>query len=396
LSLRGRLNRVRVGSGSGPIPVLFVIPSLDRGGAEGQLLALISRLDRTRFAPVLCSMHPPTPDRQREVSCPLVVLTVDSLFRWNAARATLRIARLASHLGVGLIHATFLRAELIATAATRLGPCIPVVLAKRNLDSRPYFWRERLLLRLAHRACDHIVANAEAVKQRVESLWNVSSDKISVIYNGVDLRSFVPASHETRAAAKRRLRIESDHTVVTILTHLTRIKGADLSVEVAARVASVVPRVTFLIVGGGPLLEPLRHRIRSLALDGRIRLEGEADHVIPYLAATDIGLLSSRSEGFPNAILEYIAMGLPTVATNVGGVSELVGENQECGFLVQPGNLEALANAIVTLASQPALREQTGLRARLRAERCFSVERMVEKYEELYLRLILDARGKPS
>jgi len=373
--------------------VLFLIPSLDRGGAEGQLLTLIDHLDRTRFAPILCSLHAPTIDRQREVSCPLVVLPVDSLFRWNSARATLRIARLARDLGVGLIHATFLRAELIATAATRLGSRVPVVLAKRNLDSRPYAQRERLLLRFAHRACDHIVANAEAVKQRCETLWNVSSDKISVIYNGVDLRSFVPASHESRAAAKQRLRIEPNHTVVTIVTHLTHVKGADLSIEAAARVVSAAPDVSFLIVGGGPLLEPLRHRVRGLALDGRIRLEGEANDVTPYLAAADIGLLSSRSEGFPNAILEYIAMGLPVVATNVGGVRELVGEDQECGLLVRPGDPEALANAIVALATQQALREHTGRRARLRAVGLFGVDRMVKKYEELYFRLIFDERG---
>jgi len=139
-----------------------------------------------------------------------------------------------------------------------------------------------------------------------------------------------------------------------------------------------------VVVGGGDLENALRRRASSLGIEKDILFVGTVCNVLPYLEAADVGVLSSLSEGLPNAILEYMAMGLPIVATDVGGVGELMGKDAECGFLVPPRQPTTLAERLLLLIRSPELRTCMGRCARLRAERLFDAQRMVVSYEHLY------------
>jgi L-malate glycosyltransferase len=367
-----------------PLPILFLIPALDRGGAEGQLIALINGLDRQRFLPILCCLEAVSPDPKREVGCEVRSIGMRSLFRPSAILGLLRIAALIRRHHVGVVHACFLRAEVIGVLARLGGRRVGVILGKRDLGHYKYGLRERLLVRLAHGGADLIVANAAAVKDRLESTWHVPREKSMVIYNGVDLERFAPASRERRAEVKRQLGISPDEYLVTIVTHLVPVKGVDVFVDAAALTAQEASDVRFVVVGGGDLESALKKRACSLRIERGILFAGAVDDVLPYLEAADVGVLSSVSEGFPNAILEYMAMGLPVVATDVGGVGELMGKDADCGFLVEAGQPQMLAGRLLTLIRDPELRARMGHCARLRAERLFDLRQMVIAYERLY------------
>jgi glycosyltransferase involved in cell wall biosynthesis len=229
-----------------------------------------------------------------------------------------------------------------------------------------------------------MVANAAAIKDRLESTWNVSRDKSSVIYNGVDLERFVPASRARRAEVKEQLGVRPEEHLVTIVTHLVPVKGVEGFIDAAALAIREAADVRFAVVGGGDLENVLRKRACSLGVEKGILFAGAVRDVLTYLEASDVGVLSSLSEGLPNAILEYMAMGLPIVATDVGGVRELMGKDGECGFLVPAGQPTTLAARLLPLIRDPELRALMGRRGRLRAERLFDARRMVVTYEQLY------------
>src|SRR5262249_41820567 len=217
--------------------------------------------------------------------------------------------------------------------------------------------------------------------------------KVEVIYNGVDLERFAPTSRDHQVRAKRSLGFEGYEPLVAIVTHLTPVKGVEAFVAAAKMVVREAPDTRFLVVGGGPLLDDLWERARRLGIETAICFTGEVADVVPSLTAADVGALSSVSEGFPNAILEYMAARLPVVSTEVGGVAELLGEDGECGFRVPAGVPAAMAHRLVTLVTNPDLRTEMGNLGRRRAEEVFGVGRMVSRYEALYERLTLGADG---
>lgn len=132
-------------------------------------------------------------------------------------------------------------------------------------------------------------------------------------------------------------------------------------------------------VGGGPLYGELQQEVQRLGLAGCVRLVGERSDVAERLANADVFVLGSRFEGLPMAVIEAMFSGLPVIATRVGGVGELV-DDRHSGYLVDPGDDEALAGAIVKLVDAPALRVSMGLAGRERASRYFSSAAMAQKY----------------
>lgn len=151
-------------------------------------------------------------------------------------------------------------------------------------------------------------------------------------------------------------------------------------------------RMKFLIVGDGEEKSAVMQQIRQYRLEDHIYLAGAQADVLPYLAAMDIGVLSSLSEGFSNSLLEYMASGLPSVATEVGGNREalgITGEEEpgcEAGILVPPNDPAALSQAILRLRCTE-LRKEMGAAA-LRQVQRFSLERAEQRMEELYGELL--------
>ena len=231
---------------------------------------------------------------------------------------------------------------------------------------------------------DRIIAVSGATKDYVLRL-GANPKKVEVVHNGVDLEKFKPMTKK-REEIRRKLGIPSDAVVVLTVRRLVYKNGVDTLIEGANIAVKKNPRIVFLAVGKGPDSESVKLRIHELGIDRNFKLAGfVSDEDLPiYYNAADIFVLPSKSgEGLPLVALEAMACALPVVATDVGGIKEILLE--EYGKLVPPNQPELLAKAILDFANQDFSSRKKELRSMMEEKYSWdkNVERLVEIYEEL-------------
>jgi glycosyltransferase involved in cell wall biosynthesis len=239
--------------------------------------------------------------------------------------------------------------------------------------------------RMSLGAYERVIALAGAHARYLSEREGIPPARIATIPNGIDTERFrPPRSAGEREAARRGLALPAGRFVVSIVAALRPEKNHGMLLEAAARIARTRGDFMFLIVGEGTEEEGLRRRVEELSLEGSVRFLGRREDVTVILAASDAAVLCSHPvvETFPLAVLEAMACGVSVVATDVGAVREMLVDGEE-GFIVPPGDAEALAGSLLTLAARPDERERVGRSARQRVVRDFTVERMVEGYAAL-------------
>jgi glycosyltransferase involved in cell wall biosynthesis len=215
--------------------------------------------------------------------------------------------------------------------------------------------------------------------------------KVHVIPNGIDLTRF--EGHDGREAARSTLGIPAGAPVIGTVGRLDPLKQQDLLIRAFRGVRSRVNDAHLLIVGDGPLRRDLHEQATALGLDGCVHFAGYQACPELYLQAMDVFALTSRSEGMPLAVLEAWATSLPVVATRVGGLPEMMGDDQ-AGVLVDPGDEQALVGTLIETLGDPGHRRRMGAAGRLRVESLYSLHRMAFDYQRHYLKL-LESRGRP-
>jgi glycosyltransferase involved in cell wall biosynthesis len=227
-------------------------------------------------------------------------------------------------------------------------------------------------------AADAIVAVSRDLARRAVSL-GAASDRVHVVYNGVDSDKFHPGSP---ADARKRLGLPPDTPIILAVGRLVPVKGLNVLLEAFARMARAGVPFNGMLIGDGPLRESLRLAIEALRLEDRVGLVGAIphDHLPDWYRAANVVALSSHSEGIPGVLLEAVACGIPFVASNVGGIPEI--RHGGLGRLVPPGDPARLAEALteVLSARKPAA---TGHVAALR-----SLEQPAEQVAELFREVI--------
>jgi glycosyltransferase involved in cell wall biosynthesis len=231
---------------------------------------------------------------------------------------------------------------------------------------------------------DKIIAVSNATKNYVLSL-GAKPAKVEVVYNGVDLVKFRLLAGK-RQEMRKKLGIPQDAIVVLTVRRLVYKNGVDTLIESASLAVKNNPRIVFLAVGKGPDADSVKVRTQQLGIEGNFKLAGfVSDEDLPfYYNTADLFVLPSKSgEGLPLVALEAMACGLPVIATDVGGIREILMEDY--GKLVPPNQPELLAKAILDFAGEDFSSRKKELRAII--EEKFSwdknVERLIEIYEEL-------------
>lgn len=233
---------------------------------------------------------------------------------------------------------------------------------------------ERLQFAIASRFADRIVPVSDDTGDRCKKIGWLSENKITRIWNGIDVDRFKytgPADSLT-AITVSRLSPEKDL--------LTMIDAVQLVVK-------SIPQFRLLIVGNGPEREKLEQKTATLYLESHIQFLGERNDVPDLLSQAGFYVSSSLTEGISLTLLEAMSVGLPIVATSVGGNPEIVQE-PETGILVPSANSSKLANAIIQMCHQKESWQDLGQRARARVERHFNIRTMIKEYETLYHKLL--------
>ena len=276
-----------------------------------------------------------------------------------------------------IVHTFFPASNSIGVLISRLAGVRNLVTTRRDMGFN-LTRKDIMLLRFGNLVASKVLANCEAVRERAIELEGLMREKTAVIYNGIDAEVISPQPIGSRL----------QKPLVGIVANLNRpVKRVDLFVKAASLVVRQFPDVQFWIVGDGPLRGELESLASELCIESRIEFVGRRKDVKDLLSAFTIGVISSDSEGFSNSIMEYMAVGVPVVATNVGGNRELVSEG-ETGVLVPPNDPEVLAVGILRLLSNPEAARAMGKKGRLKLLIKFSTQRMLEETKGFYEALV--------
>jgi glycosyltransferase involved in cell wall biosynthesis len=294
-------------------------------------------------------------------------------------RQLVRLARWAGKERFQILQTFFAESNLLGPWIAKLAG-IPIVLGtRRNLKHATHdgLRAAARLQWLSNFLVDEILANSEAVARKTAVAERFSKHKLRVIYNGIDVAAFQPDA-ETRRQTRAQLGVSDEEILVGNVSGLRAIKGVELFVEAAALAVQVAPQMKFVLIGEGEVRPALEAAIRRHKLDNNFWLAGAAENVRPFLAAMDIAVLCSGAEGFSNSLLEYMAAGLPAIATEVGGNREALGS---AGVLIPPNNAAALRDAMLMLLD-PQRRAKLGAKALVQAQR-FDLHRANQQMGEI-------------
>lgn len=239
--------------------------------------------------------------------------------------------------------------DAVATTALAAITRTPVLMKVHGTDVNDYLDlpARRWQILAAARRCAKVMTPSAALRSRLMKA-GIPSNSTEVIYNGVDSRRFC---RRDRAAARLRLAIEGDAPMLIFVGNLKRSKGCVDLLEAFLAIAAVHPTISLAVVGDGLERVPMRQRAIESGYADRVRFVGKAEHgTLPdWFAAASLLCLPSHGEGVPNVVLEAMACGVPVVATNVGGIPEVV--PAFAGILVEPRDVPALQQAVLTALS---------------------------------------------
>ncbi len=385
--------RVHEMSSSRPARVVLLLQDLHVGGTQRQALELAARLDRARFSPEIWTMMagqamldraqlPGLADVPVRRLSPLSFVGPDAVLRLG-----LELARQQVDVLLCLTAVPNIWGRAWGQICRRLGRR-PVIVGTCRGGGAPVRQHERRLWAWA----DHHISNTHALARVLTQDCGVPAARISVVHNGVDLDRF---RMTPRPAATARSEDEGG----PVFVHLARLvedKDHATSLRAFAALLQTVPRATLRLVGDGPRraeLEALADTLLPGEARPRLQFDGERLDVEAVLRDADVLVLSSIREAMPNVILEAMSTGLPVIATEVGGVGEMVIQDHT-GLLVPAGDAQAMGQAMARLAQDATLREAMGRAGRARAVAQFSFEAMARGHEAVFARRLEQRDGR--
>jgi glycosyltransferase involved in cell wall biosynthesis len=377
--------------------VLQLIDSFQQGGSERQAVQLTRLLHETGDYDLMAACLDGRGVLRTDIEAlglgEIPEFPLTSFYDANFVRQLMRFVWHLRHHEVTIVQSSDFYTNIFGMLGAKLAG-VPVRIAARRESGKRSAFRRRIE-RGAYRMAQAVIANCEAVRRELIT-EGVPENKVVTSYNGLELTKFTPRQESQREEllASFGLSAVGNRRLVTMVANLRPVKDQATFLRAARQVRDAVSDAAFCLAGEGELLESLSQQAEQLGLGGDVFFTGRCERVADLLAVSDVGVLSSASEGFSNAIIEYMAAGLPVVATDVGGAREAVVE-AETGFLVQPGDADLLAVRVKELLTNPARMRSMGAHARRTVEEKFSSAALLERTQCLYDRL-LPLQPKPS
>jgi glycosyltransferase involved in cell wall biosynthesis len=370
-----------------PLRVLLVIKCLGYGGAERLLVDMAATVDRDRFSYEVAYVQ-----RDQNALVPAIrargtpVHSLDAAhnadLRWAMALRRLLIAGGYDVVHFHLPYAAAVGQLVVASLPRSARP--GVVYTEHSLWDHAKL-ANRVVLRSSMGRGERVVAVSRA---SYDALPASLQRRATTVVHGVDLSvsdSLIARRVELRAEVRSELGVNHDEFLFMTVANLRPEKGYDVLLEATKAFAESNLPICVAAVGRGPLRQELRDRHVELGLGARFQFLGQRDDVLQLLAGADAFVLASRHEGLPVALMEATSVGLPIVASNVGGIPHVL-EDEVDALLVSPGDPGLLAQAMQRLASDPELRYRLGRQAKLRSS-TFDIAEASRAVGDIYLQV---------
>ena len=376
------------------INVLQVITDSKIGGAEKVALSLASNLNKGGLYSVkICCLASRGQIAEEAEKLGIIIYFLGIKNKWYFWKA-FRIIKLIKDNRIKIIHSHLFHANIISRVFGRVFGVVVVISTEHTMGMEG---RLRLFLNgLSSFMSDKIIAVSFAVRNFILKNTTINPDKIIVVHNGIDCSFFNPNSALESSMCKD-LSVNSDNLVVGTVTHLYKDKGIDYLLMAARGILVEFPNTVFLIVGDGPLRKEMESLSSKLGIHKNIRFVGFRSDIKSVLALMDVFVHPSKFEGFPITILEAMAMKKAVVATEVGGVAEVIQDNIN-GLLVRPRDPVSLAGKITFLLKNKEFSKELGEAARKRVCSMFNLGLMVDEVAGIYQEALRskNARKKQS
>jgi len=369
-------------SGKIAIALLSDTVGLD-AGTERQVVETAKRLHKDRFdVHVICLEDSPQL-RSLTGVCNIAVFPTDSVNSWSGMVQVRRFRRYLREHRIQISHAYMNKTGLFAVL-TSLGSDRIVITSRLNTG----YWytpKMKLQFRLMNLRTDAMMANSIEAKRIADETEGLAPDRVRVVYQGVDMTKFSRGLGDPRACDA--LGIPKTARVVGIVANLRPVKDHALFLRAVKIVADQIGDAAFLLAGRGELYQELCDLSSQLGIRDRVFFTQGEGKIMDCLARMSIGCLTSISEGFSNAIMEYMAAGMPAVAIDVGGNRDAIVEG-ETGYLVKERSPEAFAKPLIELLRNEELRARLGANGYERCVENFEVGRTIGQLEEFYESLV--------
>lgn len=365
------------------IKIAYIIDELNIGGTEKQLLKTIELLDNEKLEPIMICLRPSEYYSNIDIPCEKHILNVYSLVSVHCLLKLLWFVFYLRKHRIDIVQTYFVDANMFGVLAAYLANVKTIISCRRDMGFwyKPGIFR---ILRVLNKLTSRFLVNSNSVKRHICKYESIPSLKVDVIYNGV-ATDLGDTPHDG-TLLKHKLNIRNDDYVVGTVANLNRsVKRVDVFLKAAAEVLRNLENVIFLIVGEGHLKGELGKLSEDLKIENKVIFAGLIEDVSPYISLFDVGVISSDSEGFSNSILEYMALGVPVVATDGGGNREVVKEG-ETGLLVTVGNYKWMAEKICTLLKKKNKnrRLQMGKNGTIFVKQKYSWDKKIKEIETYY------------
>ena len=254
-----------------------------------------------------------------------------------------------------------------------------------KIENIPHFWERLHGAMVNSRIASSLVTVSKRVSWLATQIEGVQPERITLIPNGVGIPPEGTFDRQDMQLVRREIAVEEGAHLVISVGRLTSQKGHIILLDAIPRVLQHFPKTVFALVGDGPLRDDLEQQGIRLGIENVIRLVGVRGDIFRLLSAADVFVLPSLSEGMPLALLEAMGMGVPILASNLEGIASVV-EHGRHGLLIPAGEVESLSLALVRVLGDASLREQLAANGKQLVLANYTLDRMCEEYENLFLR----------
>lgn len=376
--------------------VLYINKSSEIGGAETSLLLLLKHIDRNRFVPVVVLPSEGALSKEIRKLClqvyiiPLNNIRLKNLNPWPYLATVWRLLKIIKEENIVLVHANDVATNQYALLAARLSH-VAIISHMRALND------EKIVKRGFLSCVDHLIANSQAVARTYLSCRK-APEKVSVIYNGVDLNEF-SESNQSKMLFRKQFKIPEDIFLVGIVGRIFAEKGHHILVQAISEIRRKNFNICMAIIGptgnvvnckyqrDDTFIMELRRMVSEIGLEKYVFFIEEQRDMASVYQALDLLVLPTFTESFGRVVAEAMGAGKPVVASAVGGVSELV-DDGVTGILVPPGDVSLLAKGILAIKTNQAMAHQMGIKGRQRAKNMFSIEKNVREIQKVYMKVL--------